>query len=348
MKLGSASMTILAIVACILLLREAQQFFLPLTLAACLALLLSRPVAFLERRRTPRMAAALLVTGTFTTAIAFGLGQFLTPLEQWITKTPDALSALQDQGAPLQGRLERLSVASERVQAMAKDVVGKDDQPVKVEVEDAGATQQAAGYFLNLLLGFGVTMLLLFFLLARGNLLLKRLILFSRSNTVRRKAIRVTRSVETHFDRFFITITLVNTGLGIVTGTFLTFLGIPDAWLWGVMAGVLNFAPYVGTIISACGITVAAALSQDSLGAILTPGITYVVINGLEAGMLTPALLGERLSVNPLFVFAAIIFLGWMWGIAGMFLAVPLLVILKVIVTELDDDSRAWSRLLSV
>ena len=338
---------VLAAAAALFVLQQARELLLPVVLAVFLSLLLGRPVHALARRGVPRMLGALLVAGSFTAVLGFGIGQFIGPLEDWSARMPQALQVLQQHGAEFKDRLQRLSATQKQVQALASEVAGDEDRAVKVEVDNGGATEQAAGYLLALLSGFLVTMLLLFFLLARGNVLLLRIVQLGESHAVRRRSIHVARSVQAHFTRFLLTITAMNMALALATGTMLTVLGVPDAWLWGALAGVLNYAPYVGTVISATAITIAAAVSQETLPTILLPGCLYLLLNGLEAGMLTPALLGERLALNPLFVLLAIVFFGWLWGVAGMFVAVPMLVIGKVLLTEFGGRARPWARVLA-
>lgn len=347
MQTLTISACLIALAALVFLLQQAQALLVPVVLAVFLSLLLGRPVNWLARRRVPRMLSAFLVTVSFSLLFSFAVGQFIEPLESWSAKAPHAFKVMQQHGAQVKERLQRLSTTKDQVQALASEVVGDGDAPVKVEVDDGGATEQAAGYLFALLSGFMIVVLVLFFLLATGNVLLKRIIQLSADHAVRRRSIHVARAVQRGFYRYLTTISLVNTALAIVTGCLLSVLGVPDAWLWAALAGVLNFAPYVGTAISATAITIAAALSQDSLLMILLPGGLYLIINGLEAGVITPALLGERLALNPLFVLLAIVFFGWLWGVAGMFIGVPALVIGKVVLSEFGGRARPWARILA-
>ena len=105
--------------------------------------------------------------------------------------------------------------------------------------------------------------------------------------------------------------------------------------------------PYVGTIITVAAITVAALVSQPTMADILAPGALYLLLNGIEATILTPTVLGGRFSVNPLFVFLAIIALGWLWGVGGMFIAVPLLVFTKEVLTHLGGNAPRLARLIA-
>lgn len=347
MKTIPFSLVMLAIAASVYLLREARELLLPLVLAIFLSLVLVRPVSWLSRCGVPRLLAAFLVTLSFATVFSFGVSQFLEPMERWSTRVPQALDVLQEHGTQLKDRLRRISATKDQVQALANEVTGDLDPPVKVAMDDGGATKQAANYVLDLIYGFFVTMLLLFFLLATGNVLLKRLVQLRQTHEARRRMIRIARAVENQFYRYLLTITLVNIGLALATGTALSIMGIPDAWLWGALAGTLNYAPYVGTVISAGAITLAAVVSQDTLLAMMIPGTIYLIANGLEAGILTPALLGERLSLNPMFVLMSIVLFGWLWGPAGMFVAVPTLVISKVVMSEFGGPMRPWARVLA-
>lgn len=343
----SASAVVLAVLAVLAAAYFARSLLLPLVLAIFVAMLLGPCVAWLVRRGVPRMVAAFLITTAFAAVIIVGVANLFKPLETWLAEVPRALTSLQRHGTVVEDRLRSLSATKAQVEEIAKEVTGDDERKLRVEVDEGSkSTQKAAGYLLNLLYSLAISLLMVFFVLSSGNLIVRRAVLLGRTREARRRAVRVARTVQSQFSRYLFTVTCMNAALGVTTALMLKAMGIPDPWLWGILAGVLNYAPFVGTMITAAAITVAAAASQDGLAATLLPGLAYVALNGLEANLLTPALLGERLSLNPIFVLLSIVVLAWLWGAGGAFVAVPTLVVLKAILSELDGDAAPWARIL--
>ena len=131
--------------------------------------------------------------------------------------------------------------------------------------------------------------------------------------------------------RYLLTITVINAGLGISVGLYLFALGMPVPYVWGMAAFLLNFLPYIGGVIGAVLVGAYAIATFDSLGyAILAP-IGYQILTGIEGQFITPYLVGRRLELNTVAVFLTVVFWGWLWGIAGALVAVPFLVVFKVI-----------------
>lgn len=337
----------LNVLACIALLRYAREPLLPVAIAVVLTLLLAPLVKFMTRWRIPRLVAALAVTLSFGAAVLLVTVNVMSPLERWSAEVPKALAILQQEGGGLSERLRRLSDTSAQVEAIANEVSGDQDLPVRVKVEQGNATARAASAAIDVGYAFFISLLCLFFMLTTGPQLVRRAVRLASTAETQRRWIRVVREVQRGYTRYLVTVSLINLGLGLVTGTLLSLMQVPDAWLWGLLAGSLNFIPYLGTVVSTLAITIAATVSQQELLWMMLPGLSYLLINGIEANLLTPSLLGERLSLNPLFVLLAIVFMGWLWGIGGMFVAVPTLVVLKVSMTELNPSQRAWHHVLA-
>ena len=339
------ALIVLAAVAVVLLLREAKPFMLPLTIAVFLSFMLS-PMVDLLGRRLPRPLAAIFVTLGFAAMVATGALQLTTPLEGWMQRVPEAMTALERHVADVNSRLSSLTDARESLQRMAERMAGGGEDKVAVEIEE-DPTSQAARHLGGVASGFAMAVLLLYFLLATGNVLTHRLVRLPRDPQRRRRYVRVVRSLRSGVAHYLATITVMNIGLALATTAGMYWLGVPDPWLWGILGGLLNYIPYVGTIITVAAITVAALVSQPTMADILAPGALYLLLNGIEATILTPTVLGGRFSVNPLFVFLAIIALGWLWGVGGMFIAVPLLVFTKEVLTHLGGNAPRLARLIA-
>ena len=136
--------------------------------------------------------------------------------------------------------------------------------------------------------------------------------------------------------RYLVTISTINFILGVLTAAMTALLGLPNALLWGVVAGILNFIPYLGGAVTTIILAVVSFVTFDRWFDILLPPLVFVTINGLEGNIITPIILGKRLSLNPIGIFLSLLFWGWIWGVAGVFLATPILVTLLITVNKLN------------
>ncbi len=179
--------------------------------------------------------------------------------------------------------------------------------------------------------------ILVFFLLASGDLLLRKVVKITPSLRDKIKAVEIARTVEREVGRYLLTLTGINLGLGVATALAMFALGMPNALLWGAMAFALNFIPYLGATITMAILTIVAVLTFDQLGhAVLVPAV-FLAITTLEGQILQPFVIGRSFSVNPVLVFLSLLFWGWMWGIAGMLMAVPILVTFKVLCAHIES-----------
>ena len=176
-----------------------------------------------------------------------------------------------------------------------------------------------------------VALVLALFLLASGDMFYLKLVQSFQTFTGKKRALKAVYDVERRVSRYLLTITIINAGLGISVGLYLFALGLPVPYVWGLAAFLLNFLPYIGGVIGAVLVGAYAIASFDSLGyAILAP-IGYQILTGVEGQFITPYLVGRRLELNTVAVFLTVVFWGWLWGIAGALVAVPFLVVFKVI-----------------
>jgi predicted PurR-regulated permease PerM len=178
--------------------------------------------------------------------------------------------------------------------------------------------------------------ILLYFLLAYDEIFLGKLIKVTPRLADKKRALLIAREIEHSISRYLLTVTCINIGLGLVVGTAVGFLGMPNPVLWGAMATMLNFVPYLGATIGITAITLGAVLSFDSLSwALMIPG-AYLIIAVLEGNFITPMILGRSLTLNPIVIVLALMFWGWMWGIVGAILAVPILATFKIFCDHVD------------
>jgi len=191
--------------------------------------------------------------------------------------------------------------------------------------------KQVFGTMQTITIQLGVTLVLLFFLIASGDVFKMKLVTAMQRYRDKKRVLIMWRDVEDNVSVYLLSITTINLGLGVLIAACLYAIGLPNALLWGAMAGLLNFIPYLGALVGVSVVAVVAIISFDSLSHAALAPILYAACNLLESQLVTPSVLGRRLSLNPVLVFISVIFWGWLWGMPGAMLAVPLLIIVHVL-----------------
>jgi predicted PurR-regulated permease PerM len=155
---------------------------------------------------------------------------------------------------------------------------------------------------------------------------------FLSSREARLATLRALSDIDEQMTTYFGTFTIVNVCLGVVTVALTWLIGLPNPLLWGVLAAVLNYVPYLGPAVVVGTLGVAGLLTFPTLGEAVVAPLAFLGIVAIEGQFLTPALMGRRLELNPFAVFLAIAFCTWLWGPVGAFVSVPLLIALTVAV----------------
>ncbi len=179
-------------------------------------------------------------------------------------------------------------------------------------------------------------LVLLYFLLASDGVFLMKAIKIMPTLSDKKRAVSIAHEIEAHISRYLLTITLINVGLGLAVGITVGLLGLRNPVMWGAMVTVLNFVPYLGALTGIICMTLGAVLSFDSFSyALVFPG-AYLILAILEGNFITPWVMGRSLTLNPVVVLLSLTFWGWMWGIAGVILAVPILAAFKIFCAHLE------------
>jgi predicted PurR-regulated permease PerM len=221
-----------------------------------------------------------------------------------------------------------MSKATEQVEKITKVAGGQ--EPAKVTVTGESLGQKVFSGATNFVFSGAVMIILLYFLLASGDMFLSKLIKVTPSLANKKRAVDIARQIETEVSTYLATLTLINLVVGVAVGTAMWLIGIPNPLLWGVLAAVANFIPYLGPIAMITVLAMVGFLTFDDLGqALLAPGV-YIGLHLLETYLLTPLILGRRLTLNPVVIFLGFTFWGWLWGITGAVLAVPIMVVFKI------------------
>jgi predicted PurR-regulated permease PerM len=146
-----------------------------------------------------------------------------------------------------------------------------------------------------------------------------------------KRLVHIIQDIERDLSVYMVTTSIINIALGTAVGFALFLIGVPNPVLWGVAVAVLNFVPYVGAIAGSLLLGLVALASIDDLGRALLAPVVYLALNALEAYVITPQIVGARFSINPVAVLVAVAFWGWIWGIPGAFLAVPILTAASIV-----------------
>lgn len=309
----------------------AEDFLVPLVLAFLLALVFSPVVRFLARRGLPHGVAAAGIVAMLLLAGISAVYFLSGPVGQWISDAPRIAYQAERRIAGFIGPVRSVIDASERVEEAANQSNGGEDPDVQeVVVRGPSLLTTAATGTPKAVAQAVFTLALLFFLLASGQLFYEKTVRAMPTLTDKKRALKIVYGVERELSRYLFTITLINAALGVAVGAAMWATGMPNPVLWGVGAAVLNFIPYFGAILGVAVSAVVAAGTFEALGPALVPPLLYLLLTSLEGQLITPAVVGRRHEMNAVAVFLAVAFWGWMWGVMGALMAVPILVAVRV------------------
>lgn len=307
----------------------AKDVVLPFLLGGILALTLNPVVRTLQRRGiAPPVTAVALILG-LALAIGGGAFAFSGPVSDWISQAPRLEAQLRVKFAALTSSVEAVRSASERLDNITSQ--SSDVSVQRVSIQSPGILTSAVTGAASVLSTISVTLVLALFLLASGDMFYVKLMDAFPKFGDKRRALRIVRGIEHSVSRYLFTVILINAGLGLVVGFAMWLTGMPQPVVWGAVAFLFNFLPYVGPAVGV-GLSAAVALvSFPSLPhALLVPALFFAA-TALEGQFVTPILLGRRMELNTVAVFVTLVFWGWLWGIAGALMAMPFLVCLKVV-----------------
>lgn len=353
----SFATTGLFVLACLYTLYFAAELLMPLAVAFVLFLILWPVLRLLTRFRIPEPVGAGIIVVGLVGVFVVGFYFLSGPAAQWISQLPQTIDIIQDKFREPVQQLQKAKEEVEKAIQVTGDTPPKAPAPKASEPENevSKAPEQEkrneGGDFSLGLVNIVTTVVaslgnvggtlviifaLLFFLLATGDLYQEKLVKVLPTLTDKKRAVGIIRRIHHDVATYLLSVTMINCVLGCVIGFGLYLVGMPNAVLWGVMAAALNFIPYLGAIVGEVIVgVVGLAVFSDPLDA-LKPVAVYLIINTIEGQFVTPSILGRHLTINPFMVFVAVLFWGWLWGILGALLAVPLLACFKVICDAID------------
>jgi predicted PurR-regulated permease PerM len=339
---GSASLVIVATVAAGAALYFAQEIFIPIALGLLFTALFRPMVAVLSRFGIPAPATATLVVVGCLALFGTSIVLFSRPVKAWIAEAPKTLAAARGKLEQLRRPIKQVSQAVERVQ---KEVTGEEKSkqtqapappPSPVIPPFVGRIFATTTGILGALLQ---TIVVVFLLLATGDLFTRKLAAVM-PRPVTGTAENAVDDAEAVMRRYLVVTALINAGQALVVALVMMLIGIPSPALWGLLTFLFEFLPYIGALFMVVSLTITGFATFDSIGHILLAPIAYITISTIQNNAVSPFAYGSGLRVNPLAVLLGVI-VGWFfWGVAGAFVAVPLLAAVKVFADRSGRDSR--------
>jgi predicted PurR-regulated permease PerM len=321
----------LFVISIIAVLFVAKAFLLPVVMAFVVGTMLSPAANLLERYGLPRGVAAVLIVTALSSAIAFLVGLIASPLLDWSTRLPELAARLKDKLHIFDYPLALWRDMQQLVGGT--DILSTWQLPsfdwVRPTIEFLSPT------FTEFLLFFATLILFV----ASWRDLRRALILIFRNHRARLRTLRILNAIETRLGHYLLTVTMINTGVGLATSLVCMITGMPSPAGLGVLAGALNFIPIIGPIVTFVVLTAVGIISFPALGEGLLASFAFAGIAFLEGHFITPTIIGRGLALNALAVFLALAFWTWLWGPIGAFLASPLLIVALILKEHLMRDN---------
>ncbi|MBM7129826.1 AI-2E family transporter [Dyella mobilis] len=325
------AMLILALVYTITLVKA---LIIPLVLAAFIGLALNPIVARGTRHHIPRWLGASALMIFLIAGIVTGISLLAEPATTWLHSAPSTIRSfipkLEHITRPLEaaGRATQTLVNGHPVRPEA----GQSPSDVAFSVWDVLANAP------KVLAAVLTVLLLVYFFLVYGDLILRRLVEIAPSFGYKRHAVTIVRGIQTEVSRYILTTVVINASLGALTAGMLFLLHVPDPLLWGTVAAFANFIPYVGAIVTTTTLLLVGLVHFNDVTNALLPALCFAGITAFEGNLITPMILGRRMRVSPIAILIWLLIWGWLWGVPGALLAVPMLTSFKLIAERV----RGW------
>ncbi len=322
----SIALTGLFVLAVFYTLYFMRSILLPIVLALLLSYLVRPIVRGLARLKIPLPVGAAFVLMGLLAVVGYGMSALATPAVGWLQKAPAGLAELQYKLLPVKKSVAQVTQASGEIEKLAT----ADAETKTVEVKRHPITEMLFIRTPEFIVSAVLLSILLYFLLVYDQVFIAKLVKLLPTLSDKKTAVGIAHDIEAQISRYLFTITAINACLGLAVGTAVALLGLRNPVMWGVMVALLNFVPYLGALTGIICMTIGATLSFDSLGYALIFPAVYLAFGALEGSFITPWVMGRSLTLNPVVILLSLTFWGWMWGIIGIILAVPILAAFKI------------------
>jgi len=322
----------------------ARPVILPIFLACVAGMALKPLIRWLSYCHIPPAVSAAVVLILLVSCVAIGFFQLGRPALTWMNEAPQHMTELRQRVQKISPRIARFNEAAAAVSNLGSEEEHK--KTTVVEVKSSRVPTAFINWTGTFLAGIGETLVLLYLLLASGDLFLQKLVRVMPTLRDKKSAVGISHEIQQNISNYLFSVSLINIGLGLVVSGGLYFMSVPNAAMWGMLVALLNFVPYFGPVVGITLMAVVGLLTFDKLWQAVLPPAWYLLSHLLEANLITPVLLGRRFTLNPVVIFVSLIFWTWLWGVPGALLSVPLLVSIKVVCDRIPAMSSV-SELLS-
>jgi len=331
---SSWALRALLVVAVVFLLENAKPLLLPVVIALAFAFVLAGPVRWLSRHGISEYAGAALVIASVLAVIALLVSLLAEPAAQWWNRAPATVHQLLESAQRLRREAFPASppaAVARRPDAAASAPPASDAITEQLATEGVSITRAALGNMLSFIVLASATVFLLYFLLATERWLIARTVEAIPRRRTRALLLSGLRQAQGDIGLFITTMGIISIGLGAATGIALALIGFPNPVLWATTTAVLTFVPYIGPVLVTLALLVAGSMASGTGFEMLVPPALFLLLHFIESNFISPLLMGHRLRISPVFVFLSVLFWSWLWGIAGAFVAVPLLLALRAV-----------------
>lgn len=364
----SVALTIIATLAVIYTASAAQAILFPITLAVLIALTLRPIVRYADHRGVSPIVTVLTLMIFIVASVVSAAIMMVEPAQTWIHEAPKRMEVVGQKLSSFRDGIDELYNVSERLENLATggsrkpedeetedpnalsaiigktageqepSAVEKSPEPIPVELKQPRLLANlnmlnSAGNMVGMI---GIALIVGFFLLLEGDTLLNNILNITPRWTDKKNTVQLVYKLEDGISRYLLTVSLINIALGVAVAAAMWLLGVPNAMLWGVMATLLNFIPFLGALLGVVIIFLVSVFSFDSVGYAFVPPSVFLILTTIEGNFITPSLVGRSVSVNSVAVLLSLILWGWLWGIGGAFVGVPLLIIFKLICDQFE------------
>jgi predicted PurR-regulated permease PerM len=323
----------------------ARPVVLPIVLACVGGMTLKPLIRWLSQCHVPPALSAAVVLLLLVAGMTIGFIRVGHPALTWLSEAPQHVTELKQKGQKLFPRVARFSQAAAAVNNLGATEEEQKKAPA-VELK-ASRVPTIINWTGTLLAGLGEFLVLLYLMLASGDLFLQKLVRVMPTMRDKKRAVDISHEIQQQISNYLFSVSLINLGLGLIVAGGLYWLGVPNAAMWGLLIALLNFVPYFGPFAGISLLAIVGLLTFDTLWKGLLPPAWYLLLHLLESNFITPVLLGRRFTLNPVVIFVSLIFWTWLWGVPGALLSVPILVSIKVFCERVPSMSHVSELLTS-
>lgn len=307
-----------------------QVVFLPLVTAAILSVVLAPLADQMNRAGLPNVLSSFIAVVALIGIVVVALLLILQPAAEMLERFPAMVAQVTDQFSRVRSNFDWVNDLNRLLSRLA----GR-GQVREVIVQTPSVLEQVAFATPSVVIEIILTLLMTFFMIESRGRLRKRLLHDRASLNRNRRAARIIRDVQARVGRYILTVAIINAGVGLVVAFGAWAIGLEAPIMWGGLAALLNFMPYIGPVMMIAALALFGIGTSDTILAGLVPPAAYLALHTIEANLFTPSVLGVRFTLNPVLILLFISLGTWIWGVVGALLSVPILITLTALVEHI-------------